>query len=192
MLSHNQYQVPPVHQSASALAQMLTQQKQTLQASYQSSQQVFSQLQQQLLSTRRLMDISTTTIVQLAKARTLANTNSHSRRATSVNSDSTVSESDATPSTGGTPSTVAKSHVMQIVAATEINSTLIPKLMQLHTFLQAKLAQGGTAVGTGLNTKKGFDVKIVVAVADETNIPFVTVENKFEALVVGIGPKVGC
>ncbi|KAI3741774.1 hypothetical protein L1987_59451 [Smallanthus sonchifolius] len=45
-----------------------------------------------------------------------------------------------------------------------------------------QLAQGGTAVGTGLNTKKGFDVKIAAAVADETRLPFITAENKFEAL----------
>ncbi|KAF5937323.1 hypothetical protein HYC85_024829 [Camellia sinensis] len=45
-----------------------------------------------------------------------------------------------------------------------------------------QLAHGGTAVGTGLNTKKGFDVKIAAAVAEETNLPFVTAENKFEAL----------
>ncbi|XP_045787768.1 fumarate hydratase 1, mitochondrial isoform X1 [Trifolium pratense] len=45
-----------------------------------------------------------------------------------------------------------------------------------------QLAQGGTAVGTGLNTKKGFDVKIATAVAEETHLPFVTAENKFEAL----------
>ncbi|KAF2325129.1 hypothetical protein GH714_022938 [Hevea brasiliensis] len=45
-----------------------------------------------------------------------------------------------------------------------------------------QLAQGGTAVGTGLNTKKGFDVKIAAAVAEETTLPFVTAENKFEAL----------
>ncbi|KAL0420074.1 UNVERIFIED_CONTAM: Fumarate hydratase 1, mitochondrial [Sesamum radiatum] len=45
-----------------------------------------------------------------------------------------------------------------------------------------QLAQGGTAVGTGLNTKKGFDVKIAAAVAEETKLPFVTAENKFEAL----------
>ncbi|XP_057964278.1 fumarate hydratase 1, mitochondrial isoform X2 [Malania oleifera] len=45
-----------------------------------------------------------------------------------------------------------------------------------------QLAQGGTAVGTGLNTKKGFDVKIAAAVAEDTNLPFVTAENKFEAL----------
>ncbi|KMZ56796.1 Fumarate hydratase [Zostera marina] len=45
-----------------------------------------------------------------------------------------------------------------------------------------QLAQGGTAVGTGLNSKKGFDVKIAAAVAEETGLPFVTAENKFEAL----------
>ncbi|KAF3553480.1 hypothetical protein F2Q69_00010206 [Brassica cretica] len=45
-----------------------------------------------------------------------------------------------------------------------------------------QLAQGITAVGTGLNTKNGFDVKIAAAVAEETNLPFLTAENKFEAL----------
>ncbi|XP_020271428.1 fumarate hydratase 1, mitochondrial [Asparagus officinalis] len=45
-----------------------------------------------------------------------------------------------------------------------------------------QLAQGGTAVGTGLNSKKGFDVKIAAAVAEETALPFITAENKFEAL----------
>uniref|UniRef100_M4DY17 fumarate hydratase n=1 Tax=Brassica campestris TaxID=3711 RepID=M4DY17_BRACM len=42
-----------------------------------------------------------------------------------------------------------------------------------------QLAQGGTAVGRGLNTKKE---RIAAAVAEETNLPFVTAENKFEAL----------
>ncbi|XP_011082445.1 fumarate hydratase 1, mitochondrial-like [Sesamum indicum] len=45
-----------------------------------------------------------------------------------------------------------------------------------------QLAQGGTAVGTGLNTRKGFAEKIAAAVAEETDLPFVTAENKFEAL----------
>lgn len=45
-----------------------------------------------------------------------------------------------------------------------------------------KLAQGGTAVGTGLNTKKGFDVAIARAIAEETKLPFETAPNKFEAL----------
>lgn len=45
-----------------------------------------------------------------------------------------------------------------------------------------QLAQGGTAVGTGLNTKKGFDKNIAAVIAEETSLPFVTAENKFEAL----------
>ncbi len=45
-----------------------------------------------------------------------------------------------------------------------------------------KLAQGGTAVGTGLNTKKGFDVRFAEEVATLTGLPFETAENKFEAL----------
>jgi len=44
------------------------------------------------------------------------------------------------------------------------------------------LAQGGTAVGTGLNSKKGFDTKVAAAIAKITGIPFVTAPNKFEAL----------
>uniref|UniRef100_A0A0E0M6X1 fumarate hydratase n=1 Tax=Oryza punctata TaxID=4537 RepID=A0A0E0M6X1_ORYPU len=97
--------------------------------------------------------------------------------------------------------------VMHRAAAAEINSRFVPSLQQLHkslhskvkygidrivctlprmyqfliTFYGEQLAQGGTAVGTGLNTKKGFDVKIAAAVA-ETELPFVTAENKFEAL----------
>jgi fumarate hydratase class II len=45
-----------------------------------------------------------------------------------------------------------------------------------------QLAQGGTAVGTGLNTKKGFAEAVAAAVADDTGLPFVTAPNKFEAL----------
>lgn len=45
-----------------------------------------------------------------------------------------------------------------------------------------KLAQGGTAVGTGLNTKKGFDVKVAKEIASITGLPFETAPNKFEAL----------
>ncbi len=46
----------------------------------------------------------------------------------------------------------------------------------------AELALGGTAVGTGLNTPKGYDVKVAETIADLTGFPFVTAENKFEAL----------
>jgi fumarate hydratase, class II len=44
------------------------------------------------------------------------------------------------------------------------------------------LAQGGTAVGTGLNTRKGFAEKIAGKIAEITGLPFVTAPNKFEAL----------
>ena len=44
------------------------------------------------------------------------------------------------------------------------------------------LAQGGTAVGTGLNTKKGFDKKIVNELKKITKLPFKTAPNKFSAL----------
>ena len=44
------------------------------------------------------------------------------------------------------------------------------------------LAQGGTAVGTGLNTKKGFDKKIVAELKKITKLPFKTTPNKFAAL----------
>jgi fumarate hydratase class II len=45
-----------------------------------------------------------------------------------------------------------------------------------------ELAQGGTAVGTGLNTKKGWEVRVAKNIADITGLPFVTAPNKFEAL----------
>ncbi|MFC4670429.1 class II fumarate hydratase [Seohaeicola nanhaiensis] len=45
-----------------------------------------------------------------------------------------------------------------------------------------ELAQGGTAVGTGLNTDKGWDVAVAGKIAEITGLPFVTAPNKFEAL----------
>ncbi|KIN61184.1 Fumarate hydratase [Sulfitobacter noctilucae] len=45
-----------------------------------------------------------------------------------------------------------------------------------------ELAQGGTAVGTGLNTRKGFAEKVAAEIAAITDLPFVTAPNKFEAL----------
>ncbi len=44
------------------------------------------------------------------------------------------------------------------------------------------LAQGGTAVGTGLNTKKNFDKKVVREIKKITKLPFKPVKNKFAAL----------
>ena len=45
-----------------------------------------------------------------------------------------------------------------------------------------QLAQGGTAVGTGMNSIKGFDVKFAEQVRKVTKLPFQTADNKFEAL----------
>jgi fumarate hydratase class II len=50
----------------------------------------------------------------------------------------------------------------------------------LHGLYQ--LAQGGTAVGTGLNTRVGFAEAFAAKVAEITGLPFVTAPNKFEAL----------
>ena len=46
----------------------------------------------------------------------------------------------------------------------------------------SELALGGTAVGTGLNTPKGYDVLVAKYIAEFTKLPFKTAENKFEAL----------
>lgn len=46
----------------------------------------------------------------------------------------------------------------------------------------SELALGGTAVGTGLNTPKGYDVLVAKYIAEFTGYPFVTAPNKFEAL----------
>ncbi|MBU0971581.1 MAG: class II fumarate hydratase [Proteobacteria bacterium] len=46
----------------------------------------------------------------------------------------------------------------------------------------SELALGGTAVGTGLNSPEGFDVRVARMIAELTGYPFVTAPNKFEAL----------
>jgi fumarate hydratase class II len=45
-----------------------------------------------------------------------------------------------------------------------------------------ELALGGTAVGTGLNAPKGYDVLVAKKIAQLTGLPFITAPNKFEAL----------
>ena len=57
-------------------------------------------------------------------------------------------------------------------------------LKALHNTLEhlSELALGGTAVGTGLNTPKGYAVMVAKNIAELTNLPFITAENKFEAL----------
>ena len=45
-----------------------------------------------------------------------------------------------------------------------------------------ELALGGTAVGTGLNTPKGYSQKVAIKIAELTKMPFISAPNKFEAL----------
>jgi fumarate hydratase class II len=78
---------------------------------------------------------------------------------------------DATPLTLGQEFGGYAAQVENGVARVE---AALPRLLQL--------AQGGTAVGTGLNTWPGFDVAVAEAVAEATGEPFVTAPNKFEAL----------
>ena len=56
------------------------------------------------------------------------------------------------------------------------------ELLRLAVKPLYELALGGTAVGTGLNTPKGFDVKVAEEAAKLTGKPFVTAKNKFHAL----------
>ena len=65
-------------------------------------------------------------------------------------------------------------YATQIAFGIERVLSTLPRLYQL--------AQGGTAVGTGINSKKGFAEKFARKVAEITKLPFVTAENKFEAL----------
>lgn len=78
---------------------------------------------------------------------------------------------DATPLTLGQE---FSGYATQVKYGIERVRTALPRLLQL--------AQGGTAVGTGLNAKVGFAEKFAAEVADITGFPFVTAENKFEAL----------
>ena len=64
--------------------------------------------------------------------------------------------------------------MLQVKYGIERVESTLPKLYQL--------AQGGTAVGTGINTRKGFAEDVAKAVSDDTGLPFVTAPNKFEAL----------
>lgn len=78
---------------------------------------------------------------------------------------------DATPLTLGQEFSGYAKQVEYSIARVESS---LPRLYEL--------AQGGTAVGTGLNSLEGFDVRIAAAIAEETGLPFVTAPNKFEAL----------
>lgn len=78
---------------------------------------------------------------------------------------------DATPLTLGQE---FSGYAAQIKFGIERVKACLPRLM--------KLAQGGTAVGTGINCKVGFDKSFAANVSEITGLAFETAENKFEAL----------
>ncbi len=78
---------------------------------------------------------------------------------------------DATPMTLGQE---FSGYETQVRYGIDRLDSVMPRLLQL--------AQGGTAVGTGLNTKEGFAELFAAKVAEITGFPFRTAENKFEAL----------
>lgn len=78
---------------------------------------------------------------------------------------------DATPLTLGQE---FSGYTQQVKYGIERVKSVLPRLYNL--------AQGGTAVGTGLNTRKGFDVKVADQIAKISGYSFCTAPNKFEAL----------
>ncbi len=78
---------------------------------------------------------------------------------------------DATPVTLGQE---FSAYVAQLTKAIDRVTRAMPDVFELP--------QGGTAVGTGLNTRREFSEKFAEAVAEEMGLPFVTAANKFEAL----------
>lgn len=78
---------------------------------------------------------------------------------------------DATPLTLGNELSAYSAQVKNCISRIENNMKGI-----------YSLAQGGTAVGTGLNSFEGFAEKFAAAVSEETGYPFVSADNKFEAL----------
>jgi fumarate hydratase class II len=78
---------------------------------------------------------------------------------------------DATPLTLGQE---FSGYARQVEAGIERIELALPGLYQL--------AQGGTAVGTGLNAPKGFADLVAAEIAQATGLPFVSAPNKFEAL----------
>ena len=78
---------------------------------------------------------------------------------------------DATPLTLGQE---FGGYAAQVASSIKRIELTLPGLMEL--------AQGGTAVGTGLNAPIGFDVKVADRIAAITGLPFTTAPNKFEAL----------
>jgi len=85
---------------------------------------------------------------------------------------------------------IGRTHLMDATPVT-LGQELSGYVAQLNYGIKAvkntlahlsELALGGTAVGTGLNAPKGYDVLVAKYIAEFTSLPFVTAPNKFEAL----------
>lgn len=85
---------------------------------------------------------------------------------------------------------IGRTHLMDATPLT-LGQEFSGYVSQLHHGIKAvkntldhlsELALGGTAVGTGLNTPKGYDVLVAQYITTFTGLPFKTAENKFEAL----------
>jgi len=85
---------------------------------------------------------------------------------------------------------IGRTHLMDATPIT-LGQELSGYVAQLNHGLKAlentlshlsELALGGTAVGTGLNTPKGYSKRVAEYIAEFTGLPFVTAPNKFEAL----------
>jgi fumarate hydratase class II len=85
---------------------------------------------------------------------------------------------------------IGRTHLMDATPLT-VGQELSGYVSQLNHGLRAientldhlsELALGGTAVGTGINTPKDYAEKVADTIADLTDLPFYTAENKFEAL----------
>jgi fumarate hydratase class II len=76
-----------------------------------------------------------------------------------------------------TPLTLGQEFSGYVTQVRNANQRLKESLRGLY-----ELAQGGTAVGTGLNAPIGFAEKVAAQIATITHLPFVTAPNKFEAL----------
>ncbi len=85
---------------------------------------------------------------------------------------------------------IGRTHFMDATPLT-VGQELSGYVSQLNHGLKAikntlahlsELALGGTAVGTGINTPKGYSENVAKHIANLTGLPFITAENKFEAL----------
>ncbi len=90
---------------------------------------------------------------------------------------------------------IGRTHLMDATPLT-LGQEISGYVAQLNHALRAmkntlahlgEIALGGTAVGTGLNTPKGYDVKVAEYIAKFTNLPIQTAPNKFESLAAHDG-----